>query len=337
MQENFVVVLTGAAGNIGNTLVYLLGSQNIFGQNKRITLRLVDLPETHNRLTGLKMEIDDCLFDRIAKVEICEETKEAFQDADCVLMVAGKPRLIGMERRDLLDKNAALFKRLAALCNETTKPDAKFLIVANPCNTNALIFSEFAPRIPKKNITALSMLDQARAKVFISEELSVAPYRLKDVIVYGNHSSSLFVDISRATLLSEHESRGASQHLSDLLSEEFLSNELQQLVQARGGKIIQAKGSSASFSATQAIINHLKCWYLGSDGELVSMGVICKGVLDYKEELCISLPVICSKGEFEILPNMFEFNNEAHLSKIRKSIQSLVEEKMFVNELFGSN
>lgn len=335
MNSEFVVVLTGAAGNIGSTLVFLLASQNVFGEDKRIVLRMIELPEMKQKLEGLKMELEDSLFERLARVEIREETKESFQDADCVLLVAGKPRLLGMERKDLLEANAQLFKKLAVLCNETAKPTTKYLVVANPCNTNALLLSELAPNIPKKNISALSMLDQSRAQFWVANKLGVPSWRVKNIVVYGNHSSSLFVDISHGILMPDVASRETPLKIVDLLRDETEISELQRFVQFRGGKIIQTKGSSSSFSAAQAIITHLQKWYMGSKGDTISFAVLVKGILGFDEELCVSLPVVCENGDFRIEPNWEKSKSAEQLAHIQRSVQSLMEEKMCVNELMN--
>lgn len=334
MTSDFVVVVTGAAGNIGSTLIFLLGSANVFGDDKQIILRMIDLPEMRPRLEGLKMELEDSLLPRMKRVEILEETKESFKDADCVLFVAGKPRTLGMERRDLLEKNAALFRRLATLCNESTKADAKYLVVANPCNTNALLFSELCPNIPKKNITALSMLDHFRAQFWVANHLGVPSSRVKNIAVYGNHSSALFVDIDYGVLLPESDGRGKPQKLSELLNRSATNSDLQKFVQLRGGKIIQAKGTSSSYSAAQAIISHLQSWYLGTNGDIVSMAVPVKSVLDFDEELFVSLPVVCENREYRIVADWAKDKTEEQMAMIRRSIESLVEEKTCVNEAY---
>lgn len=334
MPTDFVVVVTGAAGNIGSTLVFLLGSQNIFGDDKEVVLRLIDLPEMKSRLDGLRMELEDTLLPRLKRVEVLDEVKESFRDADCVLLVAGKPRLVGMERRDLLEKNAELFRKLAGLCNEVTKPDTKYLVVANPCHTNALLFSELAPNIPKQNITALSMLDHFRAQAWVAKHLGVRSGRVKNLAVYGNHSSSLFVDIDLGVLLPEEPDRGQPQKLTTLLDRNVTNTELQKFVQLRGGKIIQTKGSSSSFSAAQAIVYHLQCWFLGTKGEIVSMAVVIKGALGFDEELFVSLPVVCENREYKVVSEWCQGKSEEQLAMIRRSIETLVEEKQCVNEHF---
>lgn len=298
-------------------------------------LRLIEVPEMKPKLEGLKMELEDSLFERLIRVEIRDETKESFQDADCVLLVAGKPRLLGMERKDLLETNANLFKKLAALCNQTAKQTTKYLVVANPCNTNALLLSELAPKIPKKNISALSMLDQSRAQFWVANRLGVASWRVKNVVVYGNHSSSLYVDISNGILLPEVPSHEAPIKIADLLKDETTINELQRFVQLRGGKIIQTKGSSSSFSAAQAIITHLQCWYLGSKGQTVSFAVLTKGIVGFEEELCVSLPVVCENGDFKIEANWEKSKTAEQIALIKRSVDSLIEEKMCVNELMS--
>ena len=335
MQSNFTVVVTGPAGNIGSTLIFLLFNQNVFGIDKRITLRLIDLPETKEKLEGLKLELEDCLFENLVDVQIREEVRESFEDADCVLFVAGKPRLIGMDRRSLLETNAHLFKKLAILCNDVAKPTTKFLIIANPCNTNALVFSKFAPKIDKKNITALSMLDHFRAKLFVCKELKVSTSRVKNVLVYGNHSSSLFVDVNEAQLCSENQELRTTESIYEKLTTEFVENKLQKLVHKRGGEIIQSKGSSSSYSAAQAIVYHLQCLYLGCENEMVSMAVYQETVLNEKVETWVSMPVQCQALEYQVYDVNLKNKKQSDIDKIMTSVHTLLDEKQCAFELFG--
>ena len=333
-QNDFIVTLTGAAGNIGSTLMFLLAAENIFGEQQRIILRLIDLPSVKSKLDGLAMELDDCQFPCLWRVEVLPEVSESFRDSDCVILVAGKPRTLGMERRDLLIQNAELFRTQAELCKNVLKPDAKILIVANPCNTNALIFSHFSPNLPIKNITALSWLDQARAKALIAHKLSVNVQRIKNVCILGNHSNTLVVDTGRGTLEPETGSSETPQPLRNLLDAEFTTGKLQTDVKARGGEIIKTKGNSSSFSAAKAVVDHLKNWYLGSQGEMVSMAVLKDGLPGADGTLCIALPVICRDGGFEIVRDALEGIGKQEEEMVKLTIEELVAEKQVAFEIF---
>ena len=346
-STSFNVVITGAGGNIGSILLFLLAGENVFGENKKINLRLVDLPEAALKLKGLALELEDCLFPQLQSVEVLPECSESFKDADCLILVAGKPRRLGMERRDLLEQNAQLFKKQAELCQGVLKPATKVLVVANPCNTNALIFSNFLPELNPSNITALSWLDQNRAKNFIAKKLKMDPANLKNVAVFGNHSNTMFVDISKAFIdaknvatntspsqSTEHDSRASK--LRPYLSDSYVNKDLQELIRKRGGEIIQAKGTSSAFSAAKAIIDHLKAWYSGSNDEIVSMAVIVNKVMDHNEPLCVSLPVVCRDQSFQVIDNLLEGVDEISKAAMQESVEELVIEKMIAFEFFAA-
>jgi malate dehydrogenase len=344
-STNFTVVLTGAAGNIGSILLFMLANENIFGENKRINLRLIDLPETASKLKGLALELEDCLFPFLQSVDVLPECSESFKDADCLILVAGKPRRLGMERRDLLEQNAQLFKRQAELCQGVLKPTTKVLVVANPCNTNALVFSKFLPELNPSNITALSWLDQNRAKNFLAKKLKTDPARVKNVAVFGNHSNTMFVDLSKAYIDSQFLSNdsvtpGSTEkdtrpsRLRQYLSDDFANNELQELIRKRGGEIIQAKGTSSAFSAAKAIVDHLKAWFSGSNGEIVSMAVIVDKIMDHDEPLCVSMPVICSEQSFKVIDNLLEGVDETSKAAMQESVEELSIEKLIAFEFF---
>lgn len=351
-HSDFTVVLTGAAGNIGSILMFMLAKENIFGETKNIILRLIDLPEFTIKLNGLVMELEDCIFPRLKKVEVLPEIGVSFAGADCVILLAGKPRAPGMERVELLEVNAKLFKKQALLCDGNIKSNAKILVVANPCNTNALVFSMFCPNIPTAQITALSRLDHNRARNFVANHLKVEPQKVHDVTVFGNHSNTMMADISKGYLLlddaeqtcddskmarkqSRSKSRRKAIPLRSLLSQEFVQQTLQEQVKQRGGSIIKAKGSSSGYSAAVAIVDHLRNWYLGSKGEIVSMAIIVDGFNEVHQKLCISLPVICSKGSFKLLESYEAGLTEFERTSIKNSIEELVCEKEAVNEYLG--
>jgi malate dehydrogenase len=344
-SPNFTIAITGAGGNIGSILLFILANENVFGENKKISLRLIDLPDAAPKLKGLSMELEDCLFPFLQSVEVLPETSESFKDADCLILVAGKPRQLGMERRDLLEKNAQLFKKQAELCRGVLKLSTKVLVVANPCNTNALVFSKFLPELNPSNITALSWLDQNRSKNFIAKKLKTDPSRIKNVTVFGNHSNTMFVDLSKAYIDSQTpidnsvtpgstDKEGRAMKLRPCLSDDFANTGIQELIRKRGGEIIQAKGTSSAFSAAKAIVDHLKAWYSGSNGEIVSMAVIVDKIMDHNEPLCVSLPVICSDQSFKVIDNLLEGVDEISRAAMQESVEELATEKMIAFDFF---
>jgi malate dehydrogenase len=347
-STNFNVVLTGAAGNIASILIFMLAESNIFGEDKRINLRLIDLPQFRQKLIGLSLELEDCLFPRLNSVNVLHESKESFQDADCVILVAGKPRSLGMERRDLLESNALLFKRQAELCVGVIKPSTKILVVANPCNTNALVFSHYLPSLDTSNITALSWLDKNRATNFIARKLHSHFSQVKNVTIFGNHSNTMLVDISKAYLTAclndkldnlyipfDSKSDARKVMLSELLPGEYCRNEIQSLIRLRGGAIIQFKGTSSGYSAAKSIIDHLQAWFLGTSEEICSMAVIVDGILGSDERLCISLPVICNKGSIKVIENLTEGVDSEFAARMQESVDELVIEKLTAIQYCG--
>jgi malate dehydrogenase len=353
-QNDFVVVITGAAGNIGSILVFLIAKENIFGESHNLILRLIDLPEFTQRLNGLAMELEDCLFRRLKKVEVLPEIIESYAGADCVILVAGKPRVPGMERVELLQVNAQLFKKQASLCEGNVKANAKILVVANPCNTNALVFSRHCPSVPSSQITALSRLDHNRAINFVASYLKVPPQAIHDVTVFGNHSNTMLADISKGYLLSNDTEKATHNikpkgkktqstkirnvmPLRNCLPDDFIRQTLQDQIRQRGGSIIKAKGSSSGYSAANAIVEHLRNWFLGSNGEIVSMAVIVDGFRGIDEKLCISLPAVCTKGSFSQLENEEDGLTVFEKESMRNSVEELVCEKEAVNQFLGND
>lgn len=317
-DEQFIVVITGAAGNIGSILSFMLAEKNLFNCKGELILRLIDIPMMKTKLQGIALEIEDCNFALSVKVEVVDESPESFSNAHCVILIGGKPRLTGMSRMDLLKDNAEIFKSQAIMCEKgAVHPFCKVIIVANPCNTNALIFSEFIKIIPKSNITSLSMLDQLRAKKMIGNKLQKNGNDLKNVFIYGNHSNTMFVDISKAFL--------KKTEVSSLLDEHWIKTEFQQNVQNRGSEILNTKGSSSVYSTAIAIVEHLRVLYNGSNEENVSIGVITDF---FGTELCVSIPTEIN-NKLEIVPKAFFYKELSQTSQtcILNSIKELEEEK----------
>jgi len=279
-NQEFVVVITGAAGQLGSALVFMVLERSPFPTGRRLVIRLVDIPAMKGKLEGTKMEIEDCCFERSARIEVWDESAEAFAGADCLVLAGGKPRGPNSSRGDLLKDNGLIFQTQGKLALQGgVKSTCKVLVVANPCNTNALIFSMTATNIPKSHVMSMSMLDHLRAKKAVADKLGVGPEEIKDVAVWGNHADSMFVDTNQFSLKSKHPQ----------LPKEWVENDLQKHVRGRGSQVINAKGGSSAYSAARAAWTHLSMWFLGSDFQLVSCGVITSA---FGEELCVSIPVV---------------------------------------------
>lgn len=298
-----------------------------FGATAPITIRLVDIPEVEGKLRGMKMEIDDSNFPGSPTIEIVAEGPAAFKDADCLILIGGKPRGPGMQRKDLLQTNVSLFIRQAGFANKgCVKPTCKVLVVANPCNTNALFFARHLEGVPKSNVNSMSLLDQLRAKSLIGFKLGVPSEKVKDVVSWGNHSDSMFIDASRARV----EKDGTAGELG-ALTEDWRKDELQRFTKTRGAEIIKVKGSSSVYSAARAAYLHLKLWFQGSDNELVSFGVINE---HFGTELCVSVPVTVDKAGV-VTPHISRLDKLADWERkaINESVQELKEEQAMGREL----
>jgi len=326
-KPTYVISLTGAAGNIGSSLIYQLLKPGIFSSEPyKVILKLVDLKSKHELLAGRIMEIEDSFFETYERAEIYEDCEEAFRNADCVILCGARPRTVGMERQDLLRINAEIIQNQARLINEIAKSTTKILIVGNPSNTNAVLFADAAPKIPKSNITSLSMLDFNRAVVLLAKQSHVNPRTVKNVRVYGNHSRTMFIDASRAYIKSEENGNLVHKNIIDIVDKNFLENDLQRIVQERGIHIIEAIGYSSSFSAAYAIVKHFKCWYRGTD-DLVAVGIFVDNFMGSNTELCVTLPVKAKNGEFILEDDPTLDLRQKDMDRIKTSIDELIFEK----------
>jgi malate dehydrogenase len=266
------------------------------------------------------MEVEDCAFPLVNSIEYGFDPKEMLKDTDVAIFVGGFPRLKGMERKDLIDKNVAIFKEQGEALNESASPNCKVLVVANPANTNCLTLSKYAPNIPKENFTSMTRLDHDRALSLIATKTNSKIADVQNVIVWGNHSSTQYPDVRYVTVKGEPLGK----------DDEYYHGEFIKTVQTRGAAIIEARGLSSSMSAANAASNHLRDWYHGSEHTL-SMGIIHDGSFyDIDSDLCFSFPVKChgkwayevvkdlevddfSRGKFEI--TMKEINEEKALAQ----------------------
>ncbi len=328
VKKKFIISVTGAAGNLGSSLMFLLAKEKIFRNITDLTLRMVDLPLMIKKLEGIKMELEDCNFPILKNIEIFEDCEQAFINADCIILAGAKPRGPGMKRKDLLEKNVMLFKKQAEMINNVYDDNMRILVVGNPCNTLSIIFSHFAQKVPKDKITFLSYLDQNRAVSMIQKKVKVPSSKIKNVVVIGNHSSTMFIDTSHGYFVQNNRENNDHSRimLSEILDKKFIEEELQEEVKKRGGLIIEKKIKSASFSASNAIITHLKKWYEGSNEEIISLGIFCKEIFGFKN-LFVSMPVICKNGQYTKAKDYFAKFSKENLSLIKKSLGELKFEK----------
>ncbi|KAI4342672.1 hypothetical protein MLD38_027265 [Melastoma candidum] len=313
------VLVTGAAGQIGYALVPMIARGIMLGPDQPVILHMLDIPPAAEALNGVKMELVDAAFPLLKGVVATTDVVEACTGVNVAVMVGGFPRKEGMERKDVMSKNVSIYKAQASALEKYAAANCKVLVVANPANTNALILKEFAPSIPEKNITCLTRLDHNRALGQISERLNIQVSDVKNVIIWGNHSSSQYPDVNHAT--------AAGKPVRELVKDdEWLNGEFITTVQQRGAAIIKARRLSSALSAASSACDHIRDWVLGTpEGTWVSMGVYSDGSYNVPAGLIYSFPVTCKNGEWTIVQGLpiDEFSRK----KMDATAEELSEEK----------
>ncbi|GMI64185.1 cytosolic-NAD-dependent malate dehydrogenase 2 [Hibiscus trionum] len=297
-KEPVRVLVTGAAGQIGYALVPMVARGIMLGADQPVILHMLDIPPAAEALNGVKMELVDAAFPLLKGVVATTDVVEACTGVNVAVMVGGFPRKEGMERKDVMSKNVSIYKSQASALEQHAAPNCKVLVVANPANTNALILKEFAPSIPAKNITCLTRLDHNRALGQISERLNVQVSDVKNVIIWGNHSSTQYPDVNHATV--------GDKPVRELVKDdEWLNGEFITTVQQRGAAIIKARKLSSALSAASAACDHIRDWVLGTpEGTWVSMGVYSDGSYNVPAGVIYSFPVTCKNGEWTIVQGL---------------------------------
>jgi malate dehydrogenase len=319
------VAVTGAAGQIGYSLLFRIASGALLGPDTPVQLRLLEITPALKALEGVVMELEDCAFPTLAGVEIGDEPNTIFDGANLALLVGARPRTKGMERRDLLEANGAIFTVQGKALNEHAADDIRITVTGNPANTNALIAKSNAPDIPAGRFSALTRLDHNRALAQLSHKAGVSVNDLKKMTIWGNHSASAYADIFHA----EVGGKNAAELVND---QNWLENDFIPTVQKRGAAIIEARGSSSAASAASATIDHTRDWLRGSpDGDWLSMAVESDGSYDVPAGLISSFPVTTKDGKYEIVQGL-EINdfsrgwidtNAKELGEERDAVQSL--------------
>ena len=319
------VVITGGAGSIGYILSFMVAQGTAFGFDQPIELCLLDIPSKSESLKGVEFEIADCAFPLLHKLIATTDQSEAFKNCDYALLVGAMPRMQGMERNDLLQKNVAIFKTQAELLDTLAKPDVKIVVVGNPANTNALVIAQNSKRINKKNISALTRLDENRAYAQLAEKLGVSVSDLDNVTIWGNHSLTQFPDVQKTKVSKDGKTELVKTILKD---QDWILKKFTPRVQKRGGEIIQLRKLSSSASAANAVVDHLRDWHLGTPkGQTRSMAVWSTGnPFGIKDGLIFSFPVSCSKGTWQFAKG-FSLKDELSKSLIEKTTKELEEEK----------
>jgi malate dehydrogenase len=323
VKEPVRVCITGAAGQIAYSLTPLVCRGEMFGADQPVILTLLDIPGMEETLHGVVMEVEDCAYRNVVEVIPTTSYETAFRDCDYALLVGAMPRREGMERKDLLEKNAGIFKGQGDALEKYAKKTCKVLCVGNPANTNCLVCMRHAPSIPRENFSALTRLDHNRAKGQIAKRLRLAdPQAVSGVIIWGNHSSTQFPDISHATATVGGERRSIIEAVND---EPWLQGDFIKTVQQRGAAVIAARKLSSAASAAHAICDHMRDWVAGSHGEIVSMAVISNGEYGIEKDIIFSFPVRTEAGNWKIVEGL-ALSEFAH-SKLKATEEELKQER----------
>jgi len=319
------VAVTGAAGQIGYSLLFRLANGDLLGRDTSIELRLLEITPALKTLEGVVMELDDCAFSTLAKVEIGDDPRVIFDGVSHALLVGARPRGPGMERGDLLEANGGIFAPQGKALNEVAADDVQVTVTGNPANTNALIARSNAPDIPTNRFAALTRLDHNRAISQLAAKLGVPVTQIRRMTIWGNHSATQYPDIFHA----EVNGQNAAELVND---EQWLADTFIPTVAKRGAAIIDARGSSSAASAASATIDSARTWRNGTaDGDWASMAVCSDGSYGVPEGLMSSFPVTISGGEWSIVQGL-EIN-EFSRPRIDKSVAELEEEREAVKGL----
>ena len=317
------VAITGAAGNIGYALLWRIASGDCFGNNQPVILQLLEIPPGMQRLDGVIMELRDSAFPLVHDIIGTDDPEVAFSDADAIFLVGSRPRTKDMDRADLVAANGPIFVGQGKAIDAVASPNVKVITVGNPCNTNALIASANAASIPSRQFTAMTRLDQNRAVGQIAEKAGVPASKVEDVFIWGNHSNTMYPDPRFA--------RVGNESVTDLFDNEWLQGAFLDTVATRGKAIIVARGASSAASAASAAVDHMRDWWQGSNGQIVSMALPSEGWYGVPEGLVFSFPCRCEGGEIIVVEDLPI--DEFAQTKIDENVKALLEERDAVSDL----
>lgn len=318
------VAITGAAGNIGYSLIWRIASGDCFGPDTPIILSLLEIPPAMTKLEGVVMEILDSAFPLVKGIESYDDPNNAFDGANAVFLVGSRPRGAGMTRGDLVAANGPIFVGQGSAINRAAS-DVKVITVGNPCNTNCLIAAHHGSDVPRGRFTAMTRLDQNRAYGQLAKRGNASAADVANVVIWGNHGPTMYPDVSGATVGGE---KVTSRFSDDWLRGEFLTT-----VAKRGGAIIKARGASSAASAASAAVDHMRDWHQGSDGRVVSMAISSEGQYGVPEGLIFSMPVVCEGGDYKVVEDLplDDFGR----GKIQENIDALQGERDAVADLLS--
>ena len=320
------VAITGAAGQIGYSLVFRVASGSLLGPDQPVTLHLLEIPPAMGALNGVVMELDDCAFPLLQGVVPTDDPVTAFGDVNYALLVGSRPRTKGMERKELLEANGGIFTVQGKALSDNAARDVRVLVVGNPANDNCLIALNNAPTIPPARFTAMTRLDHNRAKAQLAARCEVHVSEIKRMTIWGNHSATQYPDVFHATV----GGKGAFDAAG--LDQAWLEKEFIPTVQQRGAAVIEARGASSAASAANAACDHVRTWALGTDpGDWVSMAIVSDGSYGVPEGLVSSFPVTCAGGEYSVVPGLDI--DDFSQSRIDVTVAELLETREAVREL----
>ena len=313
------VTVTGAAGQIGYSLLFRIASGHLLGPDVPVNLRLLEITPALKAAAGTAMELDDCAFPLLHGIEITDDLKTAFDGTNVALLVGAMPRKAGMERGDLLSANGGIFKPQGRAINDHAADDIRVLVVGNPANTNALIAASNAPDVPKTRFTAMTRLDQNRAIAQVAKKTGAAVTEISNLTIWGNHSATQYPDLFNAKV----GGKVAAEVVDD---QAWLENDFIPTVAKRGAAIIEARGLSSAASAASAALDHVRTWFLGTAaGDWTSMGIVSDGSYGVPEGLVSSFPVTTKDGEYQIVQGL-ELN-EFSRGRVDASVAELASER----------
>jgi malate dehydrogenase len=325
MKAPVRVAVTGAAGQIGYALLFRIASGNMLGPDQPVILHLLEITPALPALDGVIMELNDCAFPTLAGVVPTDDPNVAFKDVDYALLVGARPRGKDMERKDLLEANAAIFSVQGKALNAHAKRSVKVLVVGNPANTNALIAQQNAPDLDPSCFTAMMRLDHNRALSQLAEKTGSHSTAVKQMIIWGNHSATQYPDIHHCSV--------DGKPAATLVDMDWVSNDFIPTVQQRGAAIIKARGASSAASAASAAIDHMHSWALGTpEGDWVTMGVPADGSYGIAPGIIYGYPCTCKDGKYTIVQGLDV--NEYSRKRMSATETELREERAAVEHLF---
>ncbi len=325
MKTPVHIAVTGAAGQISYSLLFRLSAGLLLGADQPIVLHLLEIPAAMPALQGVLMELQDCANPLLYRVEITDDPKVAFKDVDFAFLVGARPRTLGMERKDLLAVNAEIFAVQGKALNEVAHRQVKVLVTGNPANTNALIALKNAPDLSAENFSSMTRLDHNRALNLLATHCGVFASDVKNMIIWGNHSTTQYPDL--------HHAKVKGQEALSLVSHDWFTDEFIPTVQQRGAAVIKARGQSSAASAANAAIDQMKAWALGTaDGDWVSMGLLSDGSYGIESELFYSVPVVVIDGKAIVVKGLAL--NDFSQQKMRLTETELKEERDAIRHLF---